>query len=131
MGRGRGAGLALQLCLPQVLCAPGGSGALSWAELLQSRWLQLRAPGEVAQVSPPIGAERHHKAAERALGCHRAAGTRPRRCDRRKPDRKPSCFNERAMCLGSGEQCATSVPAVGTARAVLGCKPALASFYIL
>lgn len=82
-------------------------------------------------MSPPLGAERHRKAAERPLGCHRAAGTRPRRCDRREPDTKPSCVNELAMCLGSGEECATSVPAVGTARAVLGYKPVLARFYIL
>lgn len=82
-------------------------------------------------MPPPIDAERRHKAAERPPACHRAAGTRPRRCDRGEPDTKPAALTRAAMCSGSGEQRATSVPAAGTARAVLGCKPVLASFCVL
>lgn len=50
-----------------------------------------------------IDAECHHKAPERPLVCHCAAGTCPRRCDYRKLDMKTSCFNECGDVFGQRE----------------------------
>lgn len=123
------------------LCAPGrqGSPVLGNAAVVQSRQPSCSGGSSSPccqvrwqKVPPPIDAEHHHEATERPPVCHRAAGTRPRRCDCREPDMKTSRFNERGdVFVWAAGRSVTSVPAVGTARAVLGCKPVPASFCML